>query len=263
MACLVATLAPASADVRTDRGIPATGHGRAAPPPPAATEPGGESAGPPASRSAPPPLEEPIRFLPSLGFQCRRFRNARVCDGPRRVPEPYGEARRLAEELGLGTRAAATALLGAPPPDSWVDAVAGVPPARLRWPVAGGKLSRGFGPSLYRGGRRRLHKGIDVLAETGDEVIAAADGLVAYSDTGLRGYGNVLLVVHADATVSVFAHCKETRRFPGQQVRAGEVIALVGSTGNAIGPHLHFELRREGRPVDPMPCFGRDAPRQR
>lgn len=141
-----------------------------------------------------------------------------------------------------------------PPRPEWIQAINGESPGALVWPIEGGELSRGFG-YFTRGSRRRLHKGFDINADEGTPIHAVADGLVAYSDNRMRGYGNLLMVIHADETVSVYAHCRAIYVFPGQQVRAGQVVAEVGHTGNAMGPHLHFELRSGGRPVDPYTSF--------
>jgi murein DD-endopeptidase MepM/ murein hydrolase activator NlpD len=78
---------------------------------------------------------------------------------------------------------------------------------------------------------------------------------VLYSFNGMRGYGNSVLLLHADGTVSLYAHCQETYVFAGQRVERGQVIAAVGDTGLAHGAHLHFEWRRNGQPLDPLEHF--------
>ena len=195
-----------------------------------------------------------IRWARSYGYQCQPFRGRTVCNGPRRVPEPFGPAAELAARLELGQRPTASSLMIEVPRPEWIEAVEGEPPEHLRWPIDGGELSRGFG-YVRSGNRRRLHKGYDINADEGTPIRAVADGLVAYSDNGMRGYGNLLMVIHADGTVACYAHCSATFVFAGQQVRAGQVIGAVGHTGNAMGPHLHFELRSEGRPTDPYTFF--------
>lgn len=172
------------------------------------------------------------------------------CDGPRAVPDPVGEPDRLASRLGLGTRNAAGLLLTRAPRGSWVAAAPGGPLGSLLYPVRNGHMGRGVGA-----GRRRQHAGVDIGAPPGTPIRAAADGLVAYSDNGLRGYGNVIILVHRGGWVTLYAHCERTLVFAGQRVRRGETIGHVGSTGLARGPHLHFELRREGVPHDPQPLF--------
>ncbi|MFW5921551.1 MAG: murein hydrolase activator EnvC family protein, partial [Polyangiales bacterium] len=121
-------------------------------------------------------------------------------------------------------------------------------PEKLLWPVEGGSFGRGLGDR---------HEGVDIGAEDGAPIRSVADGLVAYADNGVRGYGNLLIVIHGGAHVSVYAHCSAVYVFPGQRVRAGQHVADLGETGLARGEHLHFEWRRWGRVTDPLPRFGR------
>jgi murein DD-endopeptidase MepM/ murein hydrolase activator NlpD len=106
-----------------------------------------------------------------------------------------------------------------------------------------------------RGGR--LHAGLDISAPAGTPVRAAAAGVVTYSNDTVRGYGNMVLIDHGNGFVTAYAHNSENLVSPGTRVAAGEVIALVGATGNATGPHVHFEVRRSGRTVNPRPYLGR------
>jgi len=117
----------------------------------------------------------------------------------------------------------------------------------LRWPVPGGKLGAGFG---LRG--RRPHEGIDILAPEGTAVLAAAAGTVIYAGSGVRGYGNLILLRHAGGTVTVYAHNRRNQVREQDPVRQGQTIAEVGQTGNATAPHLHFEVRRGESPEDPL-----------
>jgi murein DD-endopeptidase MepM/ murein hydrolase activator NlpD len=108
-----------------------------------------------------------------------------------------------------------------------------------------------------------MHNGVDIGAREGAPVRAVNDGLVAYSFNGMSGYGNSVLLLHADGSVTLYAHCRATYVFAGQRVRRGQVIAEVGETGLARGAHLHFEWRRDGQPLNPIPHFvGRDAARR-
>ncbi len=84
---------------------------------------------------------------------------------------------------------------------------------------------------------------------------AAADGIVAYSDNEVRGFGNVVMIVHGNGWVTLYAHNSRTTVQPGYRVRRGERIGLVGQTGIARGPHLHFELWENGRARNPADLF--------
>lgn len=118
----------------------------------------------------------------------------------------------------------------------------------MAWPVRG-VLFSGFGARA-----RDQHDGIDLAAPEGTAVVAAAPGTVLFSGEQ-RGYGKIVLVGHAGAlgdVVTVYAHNSENLVASGDRVDRGEVIARVGHTGNATGPHLHFEVRVGARPRDPL-----------
>ena len=177
----------------------------------------------------------------------------RVCDGPRRVPLPEGEARARAEALGLGGRPAADRLRIGRPPDEWLAVLDTPPRDDLLWPVARGLFSMGFGRVRREEVRHRNHDGMDIVAEGGAHVRAANDGLVVYADNGVRGYGNLLVLLHADGSSTFYAHCQAIYVAPGQLVRRGQVVGEVGATGLPVVPHLHFEWRIGGVPRDPLP----------
>ncbi|HEY5658455.1 MAG TPA: LysM peptidoglycan-binding domain-containing M23 family metallopeptidase [Myxococcota bacterium] len=113
------------------------------------------------------------------------------------------------------------------------------------WPVRG-KLSSRFG---WRSGKP--HEGIDISARPGAEVRAAEAGRVIVSGR-LGGYGRVVIVKHAGHYSTVYAHNSKNRVEKGAFVEKGDVIAEVGRSGNASGPHLHFEIRRRRQPQDPL-----------
>jgi murein DD-endopeptidase MepM/ murein hydrolase activator NlpD len=98
--------------------------------------------------------------------------------------------------------------------------------------------------------RNRMHTGIDIGAGSGSPIRAAAAGTVTFRGT-MSGYGNVILIDHGGGTSTLYAHCSSLVAHEGQQVSQGQLIARVGSTGRATGPHLHFEVRRNGEPVNP------------
>jgi len=100
-------------------------------------------------------------------------------------------------------------------------------------------------------GDHRFHTGVDLRAAEGAPIRAAAEGVVKAA--GPRGgYGNAVEIDHGDGTSTLYAHASALLVKPGQRVTRGEPVALVGQTGQATGPHLHFELRRHDHPVDPM-----------
>ena len=117
---------------------------------------------------------------------------------------------------------------------------------KLIWPVRG-KLSSRFGPRNGRG-----HDGIDIPAKTGTPIVAAAAGRVIHSGRGLGDYGRVVIVKHEGYYSTVYAHNRRNRVEKGDFVEKGEVIGEVGSSGNASGSHVHFEVRRNREPMDPL-----------
>lgn len=116
---------------------------------------------------------------------------------------------------------------------------------RLSWPVRG-TVTSGYG---MRWGR--LHAGIDIAAPEGTPVAAAADGKVIFAGWA-GGYGNLVLIAHGDGIVTAYAHLASIAVGQGARVSRGSVVGTVGSTGHSTGPHLHFEVRVNGTPVDPM-----------
>ncbi|WP_277374290.1 peptidoglycan DD-metalloendopeptidase family protein [Pseudomonas sp. AA-38] len=112
------------------------------------------------------------------------------------------------------------------------------------WPTQGAVISR-FSSN------GSLNKGIDIAGELGQPVLAASDGSVVYAGSGLRGYGELIIIKHSDTYVSAYGHNRRLLVREGQQVKAGQRIAEMGSTG-ADRVKLHFEIRRQGKPVDPL-----------
>ncbi len=117
---------------------------------------------------------------------------------------------------------------------------------RFSWPVAGA-ISSHFG---RRG--RRMHEGIDIVANRGTPVGAARSGHVIYSGNGIRGYGNLVIVRHIDGYTSVYAHLSRISVRKGQYVNKGQLVGAVGNTGRTTGHHLHFEIRSQRVAVNPL-----------
>jgi murein DD-endopeptidase MepM/ murein hydrolase activator NlpD len=165
---------------------------------------------------------------------------------PAMVTPPDEELPRIARERALARQA-----LGAASPQSlW-----SLPLLR---PVPGAVSSvYGIG-RILNGQPRAPHRGLDLEAETGEPVLAAADGVVAL--TGSFYYaGNCVYLDHGQGLISMYFHLSEVRVAPGQRVARGELLGLAGDTGRSTRSHLHFGVSTLGRLVDPEPLFLYDA----
>lgn len=147
-------------------------------------------------------------------------------------PKPGGAAPARQNEAATAPGSAATV---EPTPNG---------PLRWLWPTRG-KLLHTFDPALPGG------KGIDIAGTVGQPVNAAANGWVVYSGSGLMGYGQLIIVKHDKSLLSAYAYNQKMLVKEGEAVRAGQPIAAMG-TNSAEQPVLHFEIRRDGKPVDPL-----------
>jgi murein DD-endopeptidase MepM/ murein hydrolase activator NlpD len=101
-------------------------------------------------------------------------------------------------------------------------------------------------------GGRKMHTGIDITMPTGTPLHATADGVVSFAARS-GGNGNIVVIEHGHGLTTVYAHASKTTVKAGQAVKRGDVIALSGSTGISTGPHLHYEVWRNGQSVNPAP----------
>ncbi len=168
---------------------------------------------------------------------------------PKALRLPYSKEN-LAMLSARGTPtvpAAAPAAPSAPPAPAQPSAPApsasaATGPISFGWP-AKGKLLNGFSEPN--------NKGVDIEGKPGDPVVAAAPGRVMYTGTGIRGYGQLIVIKHDDGYNSVYAHNRKILVKEGQTVARGERIAELGAT-DSDRPKLHFEIRKSGKPVDPL-----------
>jgi len=134
---------------------------------------------------------------------------------------------------------------------------------KLLWPIPHASISQGFGPTAYvfeaaYAGFPHFHTGVDLAVPLGTPVFAAADGVVALArpmtDTAgdLVGYGNYVVIQHDAGLKTLYGHLLAIGVKEGDVVKRGQLIGLVGSTGNSTGPHTHFEVRIDNSPVDPL-----------
>lgn len=119
------------------------------------------------------------------------------------------------------------------------------------WPTSG-SISSGFGwRNAPMEGASETHQGIDIASNTGTPVVATADGKVVKSGWS-EGYGNIVQIDHGNGLETIYGHNSQIVATIGQNVKKGQLIAYVGSTGVSTGPHLHYEIRVNHSAVDPM-----------
>lgn len=124
-------------------------------------------------------------------------------------------------------------------------------------PVRGYEVNSPFGQrKLAFEAHARMHKGVDIAAPRGTSVYAAAEGEVVRRGYDAAGYGNFVELRHPNGMTTLYGHMSRVDLATGDKVYAGSRVGLVGSTGRSTGPHLHFEVRRDGRQVDPTRVMG-------
>ncbi|SLN77200.1 peptidoglycan DD-metalloendopeptidase family protein [Oceanibacterium hippocampi] len=148
--------------------------------------------------------------------------------------------------------------LRAPADPAVIEAALRSPPPlsarRFAWPVQGKVISR------YGAKKNGLHNdGINISADAGTPILAAENGVVAYSGNEIRGFGNMLLIRHADGYTTAYAHAGELLVNRGDRVTRGQVIGRVGATGSVSRPQLHFEVRKGVTAVDPAAILDRSS----
>jgi lipoprotein NlpD len=139
-------------------------------------------------------------------------------------------------------RGTATAAAPTLPPINTPPVAPGDDDVAWSWPTSGGAIIAGFD--------EQKNKGIDIAGKAGDPVLASADGRVVYAGAGLRGYGNLIILKHNNTYLSAYAHNQSLLVKEDQAVRKGQKIAEMGSS-DTDRVKLHFEIRRQGKPVDP------------
>lgn len=118
------------------------------------------------------------------------------------------------------------------------------------WPVSG-RLTSSYGRREHpKSGRKDFHSGLDIAADPGTPVAVTADGIVSFSGWA-GGNGNLVVVEHGHGFSTFYAHNKKVNVKVGQEVRRGDIISFIGSTGNSTGPHVHYEVWKDGKSLNP------------
>jgi murein DD-endopeptidase MepM/ murein hydrolase activator NlpD len=123
-------------------------------------------------------------------------------------------------------------------------------------PVREGYISSYFGERMDPfNGEEAFHKGVDFASDAGADVLAVASGIVTFAGPR-EGYGNLVEINHGNGYLTRYAHNEQVLVSVGEEVQRGQALAIVGSTGHSTGPHVHFEVLKEGRQIDPMAYVG-------
>lgn len=157
-----------------------------------------------------------------------------VVETPQGGSTPYSDEAWQTESAGVGSPNEIAMISPSPEPDEKVASI-------WQWPASGQVLTW-----FDENG----NKGVDIAGNPGDPVLASAAGNVVYAGSGLRGYGKLVIIKHNDEFLTAYAHNQDLLVKEGEQVKQGQKIAELGST-DADRPKLHFEIRQQGKPVDP------------
>lgn len=186
------------------------------------------------SQTGPVATTRPVEVIPVVP-PAAGVVEAPIKQEPRGGTQPYSDQAWAAVRPQDATNTPAVPTTPAAPPPS---AAAGA----WLWPASG---------AMLESFNEATNKGIDIAGKPGDPVIASAAGKVVYAGSGLRGYGKLVIIKHDDDYLSAYAHNQQLLVKEGDSVTKGQKVAELGST-DADRPKLHFEIRRKGRPVDPM-----------
>jgi len=130
------------------------------------------------------------------------------------------------------------------------------------WPVRSGYITSGFGYRMHPILKKyHLHSGVDFAGKRGAPIFATADGIVIFSGWE-SGYGRIVKIRHMDGLVTCYAHNQKNLVEKGDLVKRGQTIAKLGSSGRSTGPHVHFEVRRHGKAINPMSYVGASSYRK-
>lgn len=127
-----------------------------------------------------------------------------------------------------------------------------IPSPQFDWPVDEARMTRGFFLKDPRGRSRRPHLGIDLAAPRKTPIYASHSGTVIYVGREFRGFGRMIMIEGKGGWATLYAHLSKAKVKEGQSVRQGDLIGEMGRTGRATGVHLHFEIRKQSGPVDPL-----------
>ncbi len=206
----------------------------------------------------------------SVAAQANNAGTPTTLDDPDEEMTDAQNSAQMANVAGMATPSLLAAKIGAPQGDSnfrnlfgTMKQMDGAASRKIaipsRKPVDQMRLTSSFGMRNHPVLRKRMrHNGIDIPAATGTPIYAPADGVVGRAQR-LGGYGNYAEIEHGNGIQTRFGHMSRIAVAPGQRIKQGEIVGYVGSTGRSTGPHLHYEVRIAGTPVNPIPFVQADT----
>ncbi len=207
----------------------------------------GPAAGAPAADLAPLDLAGPVLSL-----------QVPVASGDAQAGDPSTDF----AALSASTVLCALAMRALPPPSASASSSTASSQGAVRssLPVRFMAFTSGYGLRIHPiSGDLRNHDGVDIAASVGTPIIATASGVVSLAGWA-GGYGLMVRLVHPGGVETLYGHMSRLNASSGQRIHQGDVIGFVGSTGNSTGPHLHYEVRISGRPVNPMTSLSAATP---
>ncbi len=185
-----------------------------------------------------------------------RYRNLKGYENTKRVTETAKKLDQLSRELYIQSKSFDEVYKLAKNKEKMLASIPGIQPISNKDLK---RIASGFGYRIHPIYKTlRMHTGMDFAAPIGTPIYATGDGVIEHLKSRMSGYGNVVIINHGYGYETLYAHMSKIIVKPGQKVKRGEIIGYVGNSGRSTGPHLHYEVRKNGKPINPVNFFYQD-----
>lgn len=185
-----------------------------------------------------------------------RYRNLKGYENTKRITETAKKLDQFSRELYVQSKSFDDVYKLAKSKERMLASIPGIQPVSNKDLK---RIASGFGYRIHPIYKTlRMHEGMDFTAPVGTPIYATGDGKVERLKNEMSGYGNVIMINHGYGYETLYAHMSSIIVKPGQSVKRGEIIGYVGNTGRSTGPHLHYEVRKNGKPINPVHFFYQD-----
>ena len=185
-----------------------------------------------------------------------RYRNLKGYENTKRITETAQKLDQLSRELYVQSKSFDDVYKLAKSKEKMLASIPGIQPLSNKDLT---RIASGFGYRIHPIYKTlRMHEGIDFTAPIGTPIYATGDGKIERLKSRMSGYGNVVIIDHGYGYETLYAHMNKIIVKPGQKVKRGDIIGYVGNTGRSTGPHLHYEVRKNGKPINPVHFFYQD-----